>query len=269
MSIALAVVLVILSISIHELGHYEAMRRCGVKVKEVSLLGIPCPFLPSISIRIRNSETIWMIHPFLPIGAYVKPESDDEILSKSLKDQLYIYSNGIIANMAYAFAILAIIMIVLGISHEEARYDKVLAITFLFAGTAWLIWRLRRVISLALPILTIPLFLLTTYSIFSFSPKEVLEAGGGGPVAVIGMFDQAKGTLEAMVVAALISINLALMNLVPIKPLDGGHVFGAILKSWLGERSAKIHLYLSTVLFLGLIFYCLGLDAVRIWRWIW
>ena len=88
-------------------------------------------------------------------------------------------------------------------------------------------------------------------------------------MAVIASLVGAGTVVDALLLAAFLSINLGIINLAPLPPLDGGRIFGAILKSWLGERFENAYNWVTIPLFVVLIVYALGLDAIRIWKWIW
>lgn len=252
----------LLSLTAHELGHYEAMRRCGVGIKEVGLLGFPISFLPSLRWKIRG--VIWGIHPFL-LGAFVETSSEGEIRSKPLRDQLYIMGSGPIANMVYALALFAISRVITGLESGDVRKSWIaLAV---FGGGGLLVWVARRYIALALPALAIPILFLVGYSLFSLSPTETIEAGGGGPVAAVTGLIGVNDFTEALNLAAILSVNLAVVNLLPLSFLDGGQIFGSILRRWFGDRSERVYKFVTAFFLFALVTYSLGLDVVRIWKW--
>lgn len=260
----LAITLGLLSLTFHELGHYEAMRRCGVEVEEVSLLGVPFSFLPSRYYKPR--ETIWSVHLFV-IGAYVKPEDEGAIEALRLRDRLYIYANGPIANLVYALILVACAATITAL--QTGNLLKAGIALAAFGGTAWLMWLGRRFIAIALPLLAIPILALIGYAIFGTDPMQAVEDGSGGPVAVIAGLTGAQSIAHALLLAALLSLNLAIVNLAPLPPLDGGRIFGTIVKAWFGNRCENIYNWVAIPLFVVVVVYALGLDGIRIWKWIW
>ncbi|NCN03752.1 MAG: hypothetical protein GW942_01600 [Candidatus Pacebacteria bacterium] len=98
-------------------------------------------------------------------------------------------------------------------------------------------------------------------------PKDV-----AGPVGIIdqaassGLFTE--GPLTILNFSAMISINLAVMNLLPIPALDGGRALFIILEKFLGKkRINKIEGYANyggMILLLGLIVLITGADIFRI-----
>jgi regulator of sigma E protease len=69
-----------------------------------------------------------------------------------------------------------------------------------------------------------------------FQPKErhQLHSVVGGYTVTQESF--AQSTTEALQVLALISLSLAVINLFPFLPLDGGHVFWALAEKVRGKR---------------------------------
>lgn len=249
------------AITTHELGHYLAMRECGVRIKEVALLGIPVRYLPSF--RWTHGDTLWGVHLFV-IGAYVEPASEKEVPSKGLWDQIYIYCNGITANIVYALLMGSLAFLVSDDWFKTEMQKAVFVASF--AGSAWLIWMGRRFVALALPILALPVLGLIVYSIFSVTPNEAVEQGSGGPVAVISLLTKANSYAGAFWLAGIISLSLALVNLAPIIPLDGGKIFLALIERVAGSKVAKTFEWITVPAFLLLIVYMLGLDVLRIFK---
>jgi membrane-associated protease RseP (regulator of RpoE activity) len=260
----LAITLGILSISIHELGHYEAMRRCGIKIIEVSLLGLPIRFLPSFYFKIK--ETIWGLHPFI-LGAYVKPHPDEDIRSRPLRERLYVYAGGPTANFVFA-------LILIGLATFYSRFQaneigKAWINLALYGGSAGIVWLIRRYLALILPVLSIPILFFAGYVIFGTDPGKAVESGSGGPVAIATLLSAAKSGFDVLVLVAVLNINLGLLNLLPLSQLDGGQMFGAILKQWCGEKYENAYRWVTLPILFSLIIYALGLDALRICKWIW
>ncbi len=91
-----------------------------------------------------------------------------------------------------------------------------------------------------------------------------MPAGLTGPLGVVGVTAQAasQGILDLINLTALISINLALINLVPFPPLDGSRVLFLIIEAFVGrkrlpaieERVQTIGMYLLLILVVFLTF---------------
>ncbi len=94
----------------------------------------------------------------------------------------------------------------------------------------------------------------------------------GGPVAMIGMVDSSSkmGFTYVALLIALISINLAILNLLPIPGLDGGRIVILIIK-WLtgGRLTEKAEGYINiggTILLIGLIILVTFKDVYMLFK---
>ena len=103
--------LIVIVVSIHELGHYFAARMCGVKVLRFSL-GFGRPLFS----RFDRAGTEWVVAP-IPLGGYVSPLSEREAVRRGLPRskaiegqsplrQIFIYAAGPFMNLVLAFVIL-------------------------------------------------------------------------------------------------------------------------------------------------------------------
>ena len=94
----------------------------------------------------------------------------------------------------------------------------------------------------------------------------------GGPVKIAEMSGRAasQGLISLVFFAALISINLALVNLLPIPALDGGHLLlyavEAVLGRPLGQRLQEILMRGGMALLLSLIVLVTVLDILSVTR---
>lgn len=92
----------------------------------------------------------------------------------------------------------------------------------------------------------------------------------GGPVRIAQMSDSAAdagiGTL--VIFAAFLSINLGLINLLPVPLLDGGHLmfyaYEAVFRRPMGERAQEFGLKIGLVFVLGLMVFATFNDIVRL-----
>ena len=103
-----------------------------------------------------------------------------------------------------------------------------------------------------------------TVTVFArlFEPKQRKQVSG-----VVGVSDVANeaidfGTREALILLAVVSLSLGLINLFPFLPLDGGHIFWSLVEKVRGrpvpfrvmERAGAIGFVLVIMLFfIGLI----------------
>lgn len=110
MNIAIVIILFILTlfvvISLHELGHFIAARRAGVKVEEFGL-GFP----PRV-FGIKRGETVYSVNA-IPAGAFVKSAGENDpsvpgsLASKGSWSRLAVYAAGPVANIFLAFILLS------------------------------------------------------------------------------------------------------------------------------------------------------------------
>ena len=75
---------------VHELGHFMAARRSGVKVYKFS---IGFPFSPRLCTLFRNKETVFTLR-LLPLGGFVRFSKDENDEAKELI-QASLYKPGV------------------------------------------------------------------------------------------------------------------------------------------------------------------------------
>jgi len=104
--IAIFVVVLFVVISLHELGHFIAARRAGVKVEEFGL-GFP----PRL-FGIKRGEIVYSVNA-IPAGAFVKSTGENDptvpgsLVSKGPWSRLTVYAAGPVANIFLAFILLS------------------------------------------------------------------------------------------------------------------------------------------------------------------
>jgi regulator of sigma E protease len=104
--IVLFVVALFVAICLHELGHFIAAKRAGVKVEEFGI-GIP----PRL-FGIQRGETIYSVNA-IPVGAFVKSVGEDDptvprsLAGKGPWTRLGIYAAGPLVNIFLAFVLLS------------------------------------------------------------------------------------------------------------------------------------------------------------------
>ncbi len=113
MSVAVIIILFIVAlfvaIYLHELGHFIAAKRAGVKVEEFGI-GIP----PRL-FGIKRGETIYSINA-IPLGAFVKAAGENDptvprsLAGKGPWTRLGIYAAGPLVNIFLAFVLLSVFL---------------------------------------------------------------------------------------------------------------------------------------------------------------
>ena len=104
--VVLFVVALFVAVCLHELGHFIAAKRAGVKVEEFGI-GIP----PRL-FGIQRGETIYSVNA-IPVGAFVKSVGEDDpavprsLAGKGPWTRLGIYAAGPLVNIILAFVLLS------------------------------------------------------------------------------------------------------------------------------------------------------------------
>ena len=132
-----------------------------------------------------------------------------------------------------------------------ARYNPVLALWY---GATW----------------TKDMSVVTIKGFWKLLVGTIDRSNIGGPIQIASMAgQQAKEGLDRLAMfTAIISINLAVLNLLPVPMLDGGHLFFFVIEAVLGRplslRKREAAQQLGFVLLMLLMGYALYNDLVRI-----
>jgi len=101
--------------------------------------------------------------------------------------------------------------------------------------------------------------------------RAVSPRGLAGPIGIIQLMSYSArvGVRQFLYVLALISVNLAVLNLLPIPVLDGGHILTAIVEGVrgkpLGTKTLSIVQNIFVVLLVGLMILVMANDVLRNW----
>lgn len=131
------------------------------------------------------------------------------------------------------------------------RVDPLTALSFGLKRTAELTW-------------------LVLYSLWKLIQGKIPASTIGGPLLVAQMAgEQAKlGVLNLLFFTALLSINLGVLNLLPIPILDGGHLFFAVIEAVRGKpltlRTREIAQQIGLVLLVALMIFAFYNDIFRL-----
>jgi len=244
-TILLTILLFGLLIFVHELGHFLAARAFDVKVTDFAIgMG------PAIWKR-QKGETLYAIRA-IPIGGYCKMEGEDEeeksdrsFSAKSWWARIIVLVSGALMNIILGFVLCLILVIT---SPAELGF-------FGTIGVAWT-WTWGMVAE-----------------IFNFIGMlfggevgiEVLSGPIGvgeavGEMARLGMW-------QVGVLAAFMTVNLGIMNLLPLPALDGGRIIFTLFEGITGKKLAPekegiIH-FVGIVLLFGLMIFVTYNDIVR------
>jgi regulator of sigma E protease len=232
MSYVLTVGLIGLLIFIHELGHLLAAKAVGIPIERFSI-----GFGPVLWKR-RLGDVEYCLSA-IPLGGYVMPRINDEAAFFALPvgRRIVFWLGGPAANLMLA----AIILGAASWITEGFTTAGVLAAPWARVGTL-------------------------TYQLLAVLPKLLLQPDQlSGVVGIVAAGKEVMhdGLLSTLRFAVLLNLNLAVFNLLPIAPLDGGKIFCALLEK-IHPRLARLHTSLAMIglmLLLGLMLYTTVLDV--------
>jgi len=110
----------------------------------------------------------------------------------------------------------------------------------------------------------------TVVSLYKLITGEISRKNVGGPLMIASVSGDAaqKGPSSYIFLIALLSINLGVLNLLPIPILDGGHLLffliEGILRKPLGERQREMAQQVGLVLLVGVMIFAFWNDLERI-----
>lgn len=257
---------------IHEWGHFIAAKKSGVKVEEFAI-GLGAKIWSK-----QVGETLYRLN-WLPFGGYVKMLGEEEnaedpraFNKASLLKRMWITLNGIIVNLIFtilAFTLLFSIGKMVSVEVDGADFKPVPQTQSMSVGQSFLeaidqTWIISKLSIQKLAEL----------------PQDIINKGKipdsvSGPVGIaqVTHYVIPNGFWAILRFAAVISLSLGVMNLLPIPALDGGRflfqLVELILKPFGVKLSDKIEQWVHGVGFLlliGLILIISGNDVLKIWQ---
>jgi regulator of sigma E protease len=236
MNYLLAIVIIGVVIFVHELGHFLAARRVGIPIRIFSL-----GFGPKLLARTWKGTEYRL--SLIPLGGYVLPDVQDEeeFFRLPAIKRMIMSAGGPAASIALAVICFAIVNIATRGWSLNNLLIMPIGQAFGFLGN----------MAVLLP------------QIFS-KPAELM--GVVGVVAEGGKM-VGSGAGHGLVFTALITLNLAFINLVPLPVLDGGKIllcfFEKIFPRFLRWQ---VPLVMATwVLLIGFMLYITVLDVGRLY----
>ncbi len=234
MTTLLTVGLIGFLIFIHELGHLLAAKAAGIPVERFSI------GFGRILWR-RQLGGVEYCLSMIPLGGYVMPavQSEEELFAIPIGRRIAFWLGGPAANFLCAALVLAVVAAVHGATSPGA-----------FLVEPWLkTAELTERLAAAIPSLLL-------------QPDRLSGVVG---IVAAGNEVMSEGLASTLQFAVLLNLNLAVFNLLPIPPLDGGKVFCALLEK-IHPRLARLHTGMAAVglaLLVGLMLYTTVMDVVR------
>lgn len=111
---------------------------------------------------------------------------------------------------------------------------------------------------------------LTTIGLYKMIVGDISSKNIGGPLTIANISGEAasQGASSVVFLIAILSINLGVLNLLPIPILDGGHLLffliEGILRKPLGERQRELAQQVGLVILVGVMIFAFWNDLERI-----
>jgi regulator of sigma E protease len=111
---------------------------------------------------------------------------------------------------------------------------------------------------------------LTAIGLYKMIVGDISSKNIGGPLTIANISGEAasQGASSVVFLIAILSINLGVLNLLPIPILDGGHLLffliEGILRKPLGERQREVAQQVGLVLLVGVMIFAFWNDLERI-----
>lgn len=214
MLVILMILLVACSVALHELGHYEALKRCGIPIEEV-VLGNPDRSWRTFQWQ-RNGVR-WRFTLSWDLSSHVKVYCE---IKSPWKDGLYILGAGPLASFLCALLLLAAAHLT-----SPTGASQVGPVVLLVAG---LVWFARRYVTIMLGFVCLILpWVLTLLA----AGLLCLVVAGGNAESLRGLPSLTLGT--AFLVAGLSSFMIGLFALLPAYAgSDGEKMISLILREY-------------------------------------
>jgi membrane-associated protease RseP (regulator of RpoE activity) len=271
------VVLFLLAVILHELGHAYALADCGVKVERISLLGFPGLITIRLPIKLKKFPgTEWVIHPVVLLGAYVKAaKGEEEKLSAA--DMRYFAAMGPLMNfiLATTFAGFLYATDAYMYASEGLAWQNSAIKSVAFFCSVPTLWRMRRICG-QYELLVVG-FAGAAFMVYLFTHFSLFEIVGG-PVTIgqalhaksveLATLSVARQIANVFYLGVMLNLLLGAANLMPLYPLDGGHILRTMLKPRLSPRLLGFYDRLGFVCVMGLMVLALANDASRLWNFI-
>lgn len=265
MLLTLAISLFVLSVVFHELGHFVAMRRCGVYVTE---MGLGMPIGPGLSFTVGKDTPHplkFSLYPLL-LGAFVRNDPKCDIEALPAGDRAFIYAAGPMANIIFT-TVMLYILFAMNMDMSSVRFGPTMypILGLLAGGTVFSLAFIlfpRQISLYVCPVISLLLVWWFATLLANITPEQFVRSSG--MVVVVQVAKVFSVTPSSVVYfAGLISFALGAMNLLPIYLLDGGHLVG-IYVAKLGERVLGVYKRFGSALIILLMIIAVGEDIRKL-----
>ncbi|MEW9530603.1 M50 family metallopeptidase [Microbispora sp. NPDC049125] len=216
-----AVAVLLLAVAIHEAAHAVALRRHKIPIVEA---GLGLPFPPRLIIDSKRLPFTVSVSPWL-LGAYVRHSDADVAKAEALpyRERAWWMGAGVVANLVSAFAVGALAAFF--VTGRPLLGGAYVALVVLFT-----------VLRKAFVAYLMPLVGLVVLGFLVLAFLEATSAVTGPVGTVTAISEQLNSPYDLMRAFFFISLGLAFFNMIPLYPVDGGRIAGAIVSRFFGER---------------------------------
>jgi len=239
----------LLLITFHELGHFVVAKLCKIQVNEFSVGMGPLIF------QTHKNGTDYSFRAF-PIGGYCALEGEDEetdnpnaFKNAAFWKQVLVLVAGSFINFVLGFLIIFFVYVY--VAQGQATLLRLFQVTFYDCTDLY-----QSIIQ----------FLAGLFN----GTSDVNDVSGVvGIVAVVAEVAEI-GLLNIFYLIGLLSVNLSIMNMLPIPGLDGGRIFVGLIK-WiskgkLSEKAENIINAIGMVFLIGIMVLLIIKDTVALIR---
>jgi len=252
MSIIIFLISIALLILVHEFGHFIVAKKLGIRVDEFAL-GFPPKLLSK-----KWGGTLYTLNA-IPFGGFVKifgENSHTEVISEEDKSTSFFYKPkwvqslvlvaGVAMNVIFAWFLISLLLL---------QSDGIMAF-----------WEAAKLTAF---ITKETIFGLGTFlwNIISFKADFSQVSG---VVGIASIFKEAEiiGFAQVVYLVAVISINLAVINLVPLPALDGGRLLfvgiEAIIRRPINPKIVRTLSLISFLFLLVLMVFVTAHDILKL-----